>query len=425
MGRRLIAAVMLSVPVLSHAAGFSLIEQSGSGVGTAYAGSAASADDASALFFNPASLSLLDAPQVAVAGHGIYLQAKFSDRGSQLPPAGLGALPTGDTSDDAGDFIPVPNVYFALPLGKRLAFGLGVNAPFGLITEYDDPWVGRFQGIKSELVTINANPAVSFKFNEHFAIGAGANYQRADAELSNAVMLAAATEGRAVLDVKDEAYGWNAGALIKLPSQTRIGLSYRSRIEYTLEGDTTVSTLGGARIDSFSGDTVVDVTFPDSAFLSFAQPLNEGAELRADVSWTNWSEVDQLTALNPVTGVPRDILQFQFEDSWRAALGVNAKTSEKWILRGGFAWDQSPVKNDTRTVRLPDSDRLWVSLGARWQPFQSLSVDLGYAHLFVKDGSVTVTRPQLGGPPAFASTVRGDYASSVDIVSAQFTWAFR
>jgi long-chain fatty acid transport protein len=431
MGRNghlsLIAATVCSIPALTHAAGFALIEQSGSGIGSAFAGSAASADDASAMFFNPAALSLLGAPQVAAAAHGINLEAKFTDRGSTLPPGGLGLLPAGATRNDAGDFIPTGNVYFAMPFNEKLAFGFGVNAPFGLVTEYDDPWVGRFQGIRTELKTVNANPAVSYRVNDQVALGAGVNYQYASAELSNAVMLAQGVEGRALLDVNDEALGWNAGALFTLPSSARVGLSYRSRLDYSLAGDTTVNTLTGITIPTVSGPTSVDVTFPDSVYISLAQPFGAATEIRADVSWTNWSRVGTLFAVNSQTGVPRDVLQFDFDDAWRVALGAQYRQNDRWTLRGGLAWDQSPVKDDVRTVRLPDSDRYWVSLGARWQPADQLSVDLGYAHLFLEDASLDRTRPQLGvvPPGVFASTVHGDYTSSVDIISAQLTWAFR
>src|SRR4051794_29416024 len=149
----LMLAATLCTPSLTHAAGFSLLEQTGSGIGYSYAGAAASADDASVMFFNPAGLSLLSSPQVAVAAHGIGLETKFHDTGSMLPLAGLGALPTGATHDDAGDIIPLGNAYFAWPFNDRIAFGFAINTPFGLKTDYDDPWVGRFQGIKSELTT--------------------------------------------------------------------------------------------------------------------------------------------------------------------------------------------------------------------------------------------------------------------------------
>lgn len=416
-------AVCTTPPAL--AAGFSLLEQSGSGIGTAYAGAAASADDASAMFFNPAALSLLESPQVAVAAHAINLETKFSDRGSILPPAGLGLIPQGATNDNAGDLLGLPNAYFAWPVNDRLSFGFAINAPFGLKTDYVDPWVGRFQGLRSELKTVNANPALSWKVSDTVALGIGVNYQYAEAELTNAVLLAPATEGRAGIDVDDEAWGWNVGAIFTLPSATRIGVSYRSKLDYTLSGDTSVTTLGGLPIAAASGPTSVDITFPDSASLSVVQPIAEGLDIRADASWMNWSEVGTVFAVNPATGTPRDVLHFGFDDTMRYALGVNYRRNDQWTFRAGTAFDESPVKNDVRTVRLPDTDRWWLTIGARWQPTENLLVDAGYAHIFVDDATIALTREQTGAPPSFSSRVVGEYDSSVDILSVQVTWAFR
>lgn len=425
------AGVLLAATALStvspdaRAGGFALLEQSGSGAGYSYAGSAASADDVSVMYFNPAGLGLIREPQIAFALHGIDLSTDFEDRGSVLPPAGLGALPGGATRSDAGDVTPVPNAYAAWPITEHLTLGFGLNAPFGLITEYDDPWVGRFQGIRSELVTINANPALAYRMNDYVSFGFGVNYQYADAELTNAVLLGPGVEGRAELDVDDSTWGWNAGVLFTLPGATRIGVSYRSRLDFSLAGDTTVTTLSGAPIAAASGPTTAEITFPDSAQVSLAQPLGEALELRADVMWTNWSEVSTIVAVDRVTGLPRDVLEFGFEDSWRVALGVGYRASERWSFRAGTAWDESPVKDQKRTVRLPDSNRWWLSLGARWQPTERFTVDAGYVHIFVDDPDIEHVRGQPGAPESFTSIVRGTYDSTVDILSVQLSWAFR
>lgn len=417
------AAVSL-VPTAALAAGFALIEQNARGVGTAFAGSAAAADDAGILFFNPAGLGELDSLQLMVAAHGIDLSAEFEDRGSQLPPAGLGALPAGSTSDDAGDLSGVPNLYLAGPLGERFAIGIGVNAPFGLTTEYDDPWVGRFQGIKSELETINVNPALSFRVSDALLLGIGANYQMAEATLTNAVMLGAGIEGRARVELDDEAWGWNVGVLWSPAATTRIGLSWRSKLDYDLEGDTTVTTLAGTALPAASGPTAAKLTTPEQVFLSAVQGLGDRWRVLADVSWTRWSRVSELAAINPATGTPRDVLRFGFEDAWRAALGASYEWSERWVLRGGLAWDESPVADEFRTVRLPDEDRIWIALGARWRPSERVSVDAGYARIFIDDPVVDLIRPQTGAPAAFTSVVRGDYDSSVGVYSVQLNWTF-
>jgi long-chain fatty acid transport protein len=439
----LAAAAALGVaPAVAGAAGFALIEQNASGMGNAYAGAAAIAEDASTIFFNPAGMGMLPGAQVAIAGHAVSINADFSNTGCTFSPTGgcalpagsAGVLPVGATSNNAGDTLFIPNAYFALPIGERFAFGIGISAPFGLKTDYDDPWVGRFQGIKSELTTVNVNPAVSFKVSESFILGFGVNYQKADAKLTNAVLLAPATEGRAKLDVDDDAWGWNVGALFKLGDDMRLGVSYRSKIEYTLEGTTTVTTAAGTVVNAVSGATEIDVTFPDMASLSVVQDFGPKWQLLGDVTWTHWSEIKTLTAVNPNAPAGaniRDQLAFDFDDAWRLSLGLNYRSSERWMWRGGIAWDQSPVQDaESRTVRLPDEDRYWLALGAKWNATKRLALDFGYAHLFIDDPEVNFTRSQLsptgsGAPAAGTSTtVRGEYDSSVDIFSVQLTYTF-
>ena len=142
----------------AYGAGFALIEQSASGMGNAYAGAAAVAEDASTIYFNPAGMSLLEGSQFVAVGHVINLSADFSGAATNPPAFGVGPA-TGGNGGDAGGSAFVPNVYFAMPFGERWNFGLGISAPFGLVTEYDADWVGRYQGIKSEITSININPA--------------------------------------------------------------------------------------------------------------------------------------------------------------------------------------------------------------------------------------------------------------------------
>jgi long-chain fatty acid transport protein len=419
-----LVAGLLTVPAAARAAGFALAEQGASGMGNAFAGAAASAEDASTVFFNPAGMGLLPGAQIILAGHAVDFKAKFSDAGSTLPPAGGGVLPIGSTNPDAGGTLFIPNAYFALPVGDKLAFGVGANAPFGLKTEYDDPWIGRFQGINSELTTYNINPAISFKVSPAVLIGVGVNYQHADAELTNAVILAPATEGRAKVDADGNAWGWNAGVLFHLGEDMRIGVSYRSALDYTLEGTTSVTTLAGAPVAPVSGPTKIDITFPDSASLSAVQKFGPQWELLGDITWTHWSEIGTVQAINSTTGAPRDLLEFQFDDAWRLSLGATYRGAGPWTFRGGVAWDQSPVKDEFRTVRLPDADRVWVALGARWQAAGGLFVDVGYAHLFVDDAPINLSRSQLPVAAATTSVVKGSYDSSVDILSLQVGYTF-
>ena len=389
-----IASTLGGASPLASAAGFALIEQSASGMGNAFAGAAATAEDASTVFFNPAGMSRLEGMQITVGAHLIDLSAKFSNSGSSKPAA-IVTNPLGGNGGDAGGSAVVPNFYFVMPIGDRVNFGVGVNAPFGLVTEYDDNWAGRFQGIKSDLKTVNVNPAMSFKVNETFSLGVGLNFQRLEAELTNAVVLGANTEGRAKLKADDDTWGWNAGVLFQPSSSTRIGASYRSSLDYELEGTTTVTTLGGAVVSPASGATNADLTLPGSFSLSLVQGLGDQWEFLADATFTQWSKIDRINIVNSTNGTLRDSLVLDFDDTWRYSIGANYKMNDDWTLKGGLALDQSPVKGaSSRSVRLPDNDRTWISVGAAMKVKQSGKLDIGYSHLFIKDADINFTRSQ-------------------------------
>ncbi len=418
---------------LASAAGFALIEQSASGMGNAFAGAAATAEDASTIFYNPAGMSRIEGKQVVVGVHAIDLSAKFTNSAS-TKPAAIVTNPLGGNGGDAGGVGVVPNVYFVMPIGDRLNFGIGANAPFGLKTEYDDTWAGRFQGIKSDLKTYNINPALSFKVSDTLAVGAGLNYQHLDVDLTNAVVLGANTEGRAELDANDDAWGWNVGVLFQPTPSTRIGASYRSKLDYKLEGSTTVKNASGAVVAPASGATNADVTLPDSFSLSLAQKLNDQWEFLADATFTHWSEINRINIVNSNNGTLRDSLVLNFDDTWRYSIGANYKLNEDWTLKTGVAYDQTPVKGaDSRSVRLPDNDRTWVSIGAAMKIKQSGKLDFGYSHLFIKNADINFTRSQQSQTPpstvptpaaGTASTVAGSYTGSVDIFSVQYSLSF-
>jgi long-chain fatty acid transport protein len=420
----MIAAAFAGGSGAATAAGFALIEQSASGMGNAYAGAAAAAEDASTVFYNPAGMSRLEGKQFAGAGHVIMLSAKFSGTGTR-PVALGGPANTGGNGGDAGGTAVVPNGYFAMPFGEKLHFGVGINVPFGLATKYDDSWQGRFQGINSDLKTLNINPAISYKISDVVSVGAGINYQTLDVELTNA-SITPTGEGRTKLDADDDSWGWNVGVLFQAGSQTRIGVAYRSAIDYTVSGNATTNVLAtGAPVPAGTFSATADVTLPDILSVSLAHSLSEDIELLADITSTRWSEINEITVKDS-TGATRDVLTLNFDDAIRYSIGANYKWDEHWTLKGGLAFDESPVKNaQSRTVRLPDNDRTWISVGGQRKLGAASKLDIGYTHIFIKDADINFTRAQLGVPTAVgSSTVTGSYKGSVDIFSVQYSMSF-
>jgi len=416
-----VASTLGGVSTLAWAAGFALIEQSGSGMGNAFAGAAATAEDASTIFYNPAGMALLSGSQFAVAGHAIDLSTKFSNAGTSRA-AGGGAIPLGPVSGgnggDAGGVAFVPNFYVTAPINDKWTAGLGVNAPFGLATEYDSTWVGRYQGIKSELTSININPSLSYKVTDTIAFGGGVNYQRLKADLTNAVMTGVATpDAMATLKADDDAWGWNVGMLAQITPETRVGLSYRSQMKYTLDGTSNVVSSTGATL--LNANVTSDITLPDMASLSVMHKLNDRWDLLADATFTRWSKIDTVNIVS--SGATLDTLVFKFDDAWRVSAGANYHYSERWTFKGGVAWDQSPVQDQYRTVRLPDNDRTWLAFGGKYKVSQSAAIDFGYAHLFISNASINNTKVASTG---LATTVVGGYDGSVDILSLQYAQAF-
>lgn len=388
-----------------HAAGFALIEQNASGLGNAYAGQAAAAADASTIFFNPAGMTLLPDRQVVVAGHLILPQAEFS--GTVSPDIG------GGNGGDAGGLALVPNAYFAFRLTPDVHLGVGLNAPFGLKTEYDSDWKGRTQTIESEIKTININPSIAWKASESLSLGAGVSFQYAESTLSNSA------NGAGIVTVHGDDYGWgyNLGALWQLTPATRLGVAYRSEVEQNLKGsvDFSVATIA-------NGPVTADTTLPDSASLSLFQKLSPKWDLLADVTWTDWSDFRELRIVRN-GGVQLALTPQNWDDSYRYSVGANYHLNDKLTLRGGVAFDETPTSDAFRTARIPDEDRTWIAFGAQYRLSEGALLDFGYAHLFVKDARVNKTEGTNLPPPA-QLTLSGTYEASVDILSAQVTLNF-
>lgn len=404
---------MLTTPFTAQAAGFALAEQSASGLGNAYAGAAAIAEDASTIFYNPAGMTYIEGTQVSGTLHLIKPQAEFNNRGSVA-----GALrPLGGEGGDAGDLAFVPNFYFTTPLTETVKFGLGVSVPFGLKTEYDKDWIGRFQGIKSELKTVNINPSLAFKVNDQLSLGFGVSAMWAQAELTSAVNLGG-SERHSTVKGDDWGFGYNLGAIYQLTNDTRVGLSYRSKVEQHLKGDVKFSVSNGP---TPNGNAKADLTLPESLSLSGFSKLNDKWDLMGDVTWTRWSQFKEL-AVYRSNGALLSRTHENWDNTMRYSLGVNYHYSDTLKLRAGVAYDEEAIKDQFRTVRIPGNDRKWLTFGAGWQVTPATKLDVGYAHLFLND--TKIDDDQRTALPLGKGRVNGKYDASVDIISLQVTHNF-
>ena len=427
-----VASTLAGASTLASAAGFALIEQSASGLGNAFAGAAATAEDASTIFFNPAGMALLPEREVVVAAHYIAPSFNFSDNGS----TGAALQTKGGDGGNAGSGVVVPNVYFSMAVTPQVWIGLGINAPFGLKTEYEPTWLGRFQAIKSEIKSVNINPSVAYKVSESLSLGAGLNYQKLDGELTSSVNYSAAAfaaggaplltaiggpnvEGVTTVKGDDATWGYNLGALIELNKSTRVGLAYRSAMKYELDGTVTFSNrpaLLAAAIPD--GPVTLKIKMPDSASVSAVSRLNDQWEVLGDITWTGWSSFEKLEVIRS-NGATLLSVDEKWRDTYRLSVGANYRLNEQWTLRGGVAYDQTPVKDEHRTARVPDNDRKWLAVGAKYRINASSSVDAGYAHLFISDATINDNQVASG-----KGNLVGTYNGSIDILSVQYTISF-
>ncbi len=386
--RILPALVLAAFSGLASAASFQQWGQNASGLGVAYAGSAAVADNASTNYFNPAGLTQLDGFQLSVGAVGLGSRYEFRDNGSISAGAGNGG--------DAGSWSALPNLYISARLTEDLSAGFGISAPFKVATEYNNGWLGQVQALKTDISAINYNPSLAYRLNDKVSLGLGLNYQKLDGEFSNFDTGAVAVSR---FKGDDTAWGWNAGALFTLSPAMKVGVAYRSGLSYRLDGTRTVGAV--------STPASANLKMPSSLTLSVWQQVSDRWEAMGDLSYTRWN------ALNNAT----DLESFNYKNAWRLAWGAAYKANDALKLKFGVAYDRTPVQSPaSQTARIPDADRLWLTLGGQWNAGRYGKFDLGYAYIHLKDAGIS----QVKG----ASTLNGEYDAAGHLLGVQYSVGF-
>lgn len=424
----------LACASLGHAAAFKLKEQSAAGQGRAFAGSISEGGDASVIANNPAAMPLLDGRLFQADAAVVNYSAKFEGSGRDA----LGRPLSGGNGGDAGQTAVVPSLYFHTPVTDRLRLGFSVTAPFGFKTEYDDGWVGRYQGVETSLKVIDVGVSAAYKVNDVLSLGASVFAERLDVKLRNTVdfgaqlaasrvpgFLPTSADGTLDVDGDNTEVGYTLGALLRPVDGTTIGLAYRGEVKHKARrADVrfTIPAAANAVLSVAAPNTFVnttastELTMPASWTLSISQRLNDRWTVMADYSRTSWSKFDTVV-LDFASNLPDQTLHFGYKDSSFYSVGADYRMNDAWTLRGGFAYDQTPVPDALRDVRVPDVSRRWLSLGATWRASKQLAYSVGYTHLFIKDTSVNLSSPS-------ASTLQGTYKVGSDIlaISAQYSF---
>lgn len=388
--KSLIAAAVTLASTQTFAAAFQLNEHSASGLGRAYAGEAAIADNAAVLSRNPAAMTTFD--KMALSVSGTYIKPDVDVAGDIY--AGPTKLAPSSESDIAPDAF-VPATYFIQPLNDQWAWGIGLFSNYGLSTEYSKTFAAGAGAGDTELLTFNINPNIAYRINSSFSVGAGINAVYAAAELNRyAGALSAAIPGAnsdtrlAHLKGDTWGFGWNVGTLYEINDNNRLALTYRSQVDLSFDGDFQGATSLNRVVD---GNLKLDL--PAQAEFAGYHRLNQQFAVHYSVNWTDWSAFQELKATSSgcnMPGQPGVCLNKpeKFKDSTRYSLGGTWYVNPSWEARIGFAYDNTPIEPEYRSLSIPDSDRVWYSAGATYHIDKDMSVDFGMAYLDGKEVDV-------------------------------------
>ncbi|MEQ1651174.1 MAG: outer membrane protein transport protein [Hyphomicrobium sp.] len=376
------SVALIATAGTASAGGFAVREQSASLMGSAFAGAAAGVDLSSG-FWNPAAFGIAENGLSTQSAYSvIFADTEISNASTSF---GGAPFPVGGINETEIDKIGVlSSTYGAYRLNEKTVLGVSVSAPFGLATQADDwNWAGRLHGRAAEMLTLNVAPSVTYEVAPGIHVAAGLQLEY----MKLKIWTAAPVIGAPNLSVKADdtiGVGYTAGILIKPGNGSSIGLGFRSKIEHDLEGDFN-TPLGALPANA-------DLETPEIVTLSFVQALTDQFRALGTVEWTNWSRIGNV----PVNGVPgaipgnTAILEANWHDGWFISGGMEYDYSPIVTLRGGVAWEKSPIQDPTeRLTVLPDSDRIWLSVGATYKYSESTTLDFSFAHVFFDDSHMT------------------------------------
>lgn len=451
------AVIALMANSAANAGSFSLYtESNGSAVGNFGAGVAAEAADASTGWFNPAGLALIHEQQVVLGGVGVFPVSKITGT-STFATLGLPSyVQTFNDLDGAKDAL-VPSFHYALPLGENVTAGLSVVAPFGLRTDWSELGPVRYAATTSDLRTFNVSPEIGGRLNEYWALGGGIDFQYARVKFNRMLGIPTLMQafGFPPNFVDSESFnkgdsfgiGFHAGAMVMFnDNHTRIGLNYQSKMRHTFHGYSkltgrfaspglniadpfsvlTSDPNASFRLNSLSSN---NIELPDVVTLSAYHDVNDKLALLGSIVYTGWNSLRTIQLNNVVAYAPPPIAGVvavnsssveDYDNAWRFAVGANYHVNEQWMIRVGGGYDQTPVTDTYRTIRVPDADRWALSIGTHYQVKPQLGLDLGYTHLFAV-GDPKVNRTDITGTTS-TYNVNADVDAHADLVGVQVTW---
>jgi len=421
---------LLAATGSAHAGGLGVTVQSATGGGNSATGHAM-AEDASAMFYNPALLMSMEGRQINSGVSLTNADINLENAGSTLPLAAAGFPVIGEGKAEPGHLAIAPSFFYrGNNLSENLAYGVGVSAPFGVGTEYEDDSFVRYEATESALKTLNVNPAIAWKVNEQFDIGAGLNLQVGQAVLARAVdsylvcqrfvglgaapagtcgalglvsPSNAATDSSVSMEATAIGYGANAGMAYRPSDKTTVSVGVRSAVNLDFEGDAdftysaNLAAMGEANLSAAGlgdQDAETKLKMPASASFAVAHQVSDKLTLHGDVTWTEWSSVPEIRITFPDTVAADSVTDLQWENTVRVGAGLTYQLNDKTKLRAGIALDPTPTPDaEHRTPRAPSSDNLWLSAGVSHRWSKHIDIDAGISIIHPEATSVNYTTP--------------------------------
>lgn len=436
-------ALLCVAPQLASAASFQILEQSPAQLGKAFAGSASDIEDATTVFFNPAGMTQLEQNTISGGLNLIKAEAEFSDAGSN----------TGGQTAATNESAVIPNLYSVSRLNDQWSFGLGLNAPYGMSSSYDNEWYGRYLATESALEVVNINANAAFEVNSNWSLGFGINYQRMEVTLESAfdssLGLAPdpATDSYAAIEGDDSDFVVDLSVFWKPTDAAAVGLVWRQGGAFDLSGTASftldescapgvgpdiptqnglvpLGSLCAAALNDRTGDIGASVELPDTLTLSGSYTLNSEWALHADFALTQWSSIDEVVVARTGTDTVVSVLDLQYDDTQRVSIGASYNPEGAWKWRVGVAFDEAPQTDPTIvTPRIPDGDRTWISGGFNYRWSDALSLDAAYTHILIDDAEIDSTTPTpLGQGESYL--LAGAFDSAVNIFAIQLNWSY-
>jgi len=397
----LAAALILGMSANTMAAGFQLAEYSATGLGRAFAGEAAMADNAGAQFRNPAMLTYLEGTQFSIGA--IYVDPNIDVEGE--------VNGTQTKASDIANSAVIPNFYLSHQLNDKVFLGLAFGTNYGMETELAGDYQATQFGNQAKVTSIEINPNIAYKINEQFSVGGGVRYVIGEGHFGAA--LPNNGPDLKYMEGDDTSWGWQLGTAWQINENNRIGFNYRSEVDLNLSGSASGLVYGGK-----TQPGSMDLTLPATAELASYHQLTDKVAVHASFNWTDWSSFEKLEANIPSYSSSPDLIKEEnWEDNYRLAVGTTYQYTNKLVLRSGIAYDTSAVSDEHRTQTIPETDRLWLSVGAGYNWSQNLTLDAGLTYIFAKDAPMNEVDPSLG-------QFKGETTGSIWLVGVQASYRF-